>query len=177
MIPLPPRSTRTDTLFPYTTLFRSTAMVMLAALPDTATLAFLLLGALAAGFVTGFAGFGTGLVASGFWFHVLPAALVSPMVVIASVTAQLISLAGLRPKFDWPRSAPFLIGGALGVPVGGGALPQASPDMLRLSVGIFLVCYALSQLSGLTRLPIGAWGGRPSARKNLVAGMSVSGRV
>src|SRR3546814_3200004 len=66
---------------------------MLAALPDTATLAFLLLGALAAGFVTGFAGFGTGLVPSGFWFHVLPAALVPPMVVIASVTAQLISLA------------------------------------------------------------------------------------
>src|SRR3546814_16810464 len=34
--------------------------------------------------------------------------------------------------------------------------------MLRLSVGIFLVCYAISQLSGLTRLAIGAWGGRPS---------------
>src|SRR3546814_16990207 len=80
------------------------------------------------------------------------------MVVIASVTAQLISLAGLRPKFDWPRAAPFLIGGALGVPLGVAALTQASPDMLRLSVGIFLVCYAISQLSGLTRLAIGAWG-------------------
>src|SRR3546814_7469951 len=34
--------------------------------------------------------------------------------------------------------------------------------MLRLSVGIFLVFYAISQLSGLTRLAIGAWGGRPS---------------
>ena len=31
-----------------------------------------LLGALLAGFTTGFAGFGTGLVASGLWFHALP---------------------------------------------------------------------------------------------------------
>src|SRR3546814_15736850 len=107
---------------------------MLAALPDTATLAFLLLGALAAGFVTGFAGFGTGLVASGFWFHVLPAALVPPMVVIASVTAQLISLAGLRPKFALPRAAPFLLCGDLGVTPAAAAVTPASPDMLRLSV-------------------------------------------
>src|SRR3546814_15695257 len=106
MLRRPPRSTRTDTLCPYTTVFRS-----------------------------------------------LP-----PMVVISSVTAQLISLAGLRPKFDWPRAAPFLIGGALGVPLGVAALTQASPDMLRLSVGIFLVCYAISQLSGLTRLAIGEIG-------------------
>ncbi len=135
---------------------------MLAALPDSSTLAFLLLGALAAGFVTGFAGFGTALVASGFWFHVLPPVIVPPMVVIASVTGQLIALAGVRPKFDWKRAAPYLIGGALGVPLGVAALTQASPELLRLSVGVFLICYAASQLGGLTRLYIGSWGGRPS---------------
>lgn len=133
---------------------------MLAALPDSSTLAFLLFGALAAGFVTGFAGFGTGLVASGFWFHVLPAAFVPPMVVMASVAAHLVGLAGLRPTVDWPRAAPYLIGGALGVPLGVAALTQASPDLLRVSVGIFLVCYACSQLGGLARLTIGRWGGR-----------------
>lgn len=135
---------------------------MLAALPDSSTLAFLLLGALAAGFVTGFAGFGTALVASGFWFHVLPPVIVPPMVVIASVTGQLIALAGVRPKFDWKRAAPYLIGGALGVPLGVAALTQASPELLRLSVGVFLICYAASQLVGLTRLYIGSWGGRSS---------------
>ncbi len=132
------------------------------ALPDSSTLAFLLFGALCAGFVTGFAGFGTGLVASGFWFHVLPPAFVPPMVVMASVTGQLIGLAKLRPKFDWPRAAPYLLGGALGVPLGVVALSYASPGLLRLCAGIFLVCYAASQLSGLTRLSIGSWGGRPS---------------
>ena len=92
---------------------------MLASLPDPTSLAFLLSGALAAGFVTGFAGFGTGLVASGFWFHVLPAAVVPPLVVIATVTAQFVSLFTLRPKFDWAQAAPYLIGGALGVPLWG----------------------------------------------------------
>lgn len=135
---------------------------MLAALPDSSTLAFLLLGALTAGFVTGFAGFGTGLVASGFWFHVLPAAFVPPMVVMASVAAQLVGLVGVRPTIDWPRTAPYLLGGALGVPLGVAALALASPDLLRLSVGVFLVGYALVQLAGLTRLCIGGWGGRPS---------------
>ena len=135
---------------------------MIASLPDLTSLAFLLSGALAAGFVTGFAGFGTGLVASGFWCHVLPAPVVPPLVAMASVAAQLISLRTLKPQFDWPQAAPYLIGGALGVPLGVLALTQASPDLLRLSVGIFLMAYAGSQLSGLTRLRIGAWGGRPS---------------
>lgn len=133
---------------------------MLAALPDPSTLAFLLFGALFAGFVTGFAGFGTGLVASGFWFHALPAGFVPPLVVMASVVGQVVGLLRLRPAFDWPRTAPFLIGGALGVPLGVAALTLAPPGLLRLLVGAFLVCYAVSQLGGLTRLSIGQWGGR-----------------
>src|SRR3546814_10141039 len=47
--------------------------------------------------------------------------------------------------------------------------------MLRLSVVIFLVCYAISQLSGLTRLAIGAWGGRPSAAAVGVGGGILGG--
>lgn len=135
---------------------------MLASLPDLNALAFLLSGALVAGFVTGYAGFGTALVASGFWFHVLPPAVVPPLVVIATVTAQVVSLFTLRPRFDWPRAAPYLIGGLCGVPFGVLALTAASPDLLRLSVGLFLVAYAVSQFAGLARLSIGAWGGRGS---------------
>ncbi len=135
---------------------------MLASLPDPTSLAFLLSGALVAGFVTGYAGFGTALVASGFWFHVLPPAVVPPLVVIATVTGHLVSLFSLKPEFDWPRAAPYLIGGACGVPFGVLALSAASPDLLRFSVGLFLMAYALSQFAGLGRLKIGTWGGRPS---------------
>jgi len=133
---------------------------MLEFIPEPAALAFVLAGALVAGFTTGFAGFGTGLVASGLWFHALPAALVPPLVALAAVTAQLVGLATLRPVFEWRRARPYLLGGALGVPLGVAALRLASPDLLRLSVGVFLAGYAGFQLLGLARRSIGAWGGR-----------------
>ena len=58
-------------------------------------------GALAAGFVSGLAGFGTGLVALGFWLHVIDPLLAAPLVVICSVVAQaqsiLVVRRGIRP--------------------------------------------------------------------------------
>lgn len=129
-------------------------------LPDAPTLLIVLSGAFVAGFTTGFAGFGTGLVASGLWFHALPAAMVPPLVALASVAAQLVGLIAVRKAFDWRRTAPFLLGGAIGVPVGVAALSTASPDVLRTSVGIFLFGYALLQLGGTGRVEIGNRGGR-----------------
>lgn len=46
---------------------------MLPIFTDTSSLIITLVGAFAAGFVTRFAGFGTALVSSGFWFHALAA--------------------------------------------------------------------------------------------------------
>jgi uncharacterized protein len=133
---------------------------LLSGFPDLTTAAFVIAGALAAGFVTGFAGFGTGLVASGFWFHVLPPVFIPPMVVAASLVGQTVGLIGVKPRFDWPRAVPYLVGGALGVPLGVLALNWASPGVIRFSIGAFLVAYAVSQLSGLMRLSIGAWVGQ-----------------
>ena len=127
---------------------------------DAAAAAIVVVGALIAGFTTGFAGFGTGLVASGLWFHALPAAMVPPLVALASVTAQLVGQATVRKAFDWARAAPYLLGGAIGVPIGIAALAAASPFLLRTSVGAFLVGYALYQLALPRPLRIGAWGGR-----------------
>jgi uncharacterized membrane protein YfcA len=135
---------------------------MLESLPDPFSLSLVLIAALVAGFVTGFAGFGTGLVASGLWFHALPAPMVPPLVALASVVAQIVGLATVRKAFEWRRTVPFLIGGLAGVPLGVAALKHATPDMLRLSVGGFLFAYAAFQLSGMARLSIGAWGGRQS---------------
>ena len=74
---------------------------------DLATVAIVVAGALVAGFTTGFAGFGTGLVASGFWFHVLPAAMVPPLVALASVAGQIVGVVTVRKAFDWARLRPF----------------------------------------------------------------------
>ena len=119
----------------------------------------LLLGALIAGFTTGFAGFGTGLVSSGLWFHALPALMVPPLVALASVAAQLVGLITVRKAFDWRRASPFLVGGLVGVPLGIGALSVASPGILRMSVGFFLIAYALFQLYGFAKFTIRCWDG------------------
>ena len=64
---------------------------MISASPDLLSLFFVVLGAFVSGLVTGFTGFGTGLVASGFWLHALPAPMAPPIVAITSVVAQLVS--------------------------------------------------------------------------------------
>ncbi len=132
---------------------------MTSAVPDVSTLLIVVLGAFVAGFTTGFAGFGTGLVSSGLWFHVLPAPIIPPLVALASVAAQLVGLITVRTAFEWRRAAPFLIGGFVGVPLGIWVLSVTSPTDLRMAVAAFLVAYALFQLSGLARLAVGTWGG------------------
>lgn len=126
------------------------------------TLCLLFAGALVAGFVSGYAGFGTGLIASGFWFLALPAASVPPLIVITSVTAQIIALVRLRQYFNWQMVAPYLAGGIAGVPAGVLTLHLASPTMLRITVGVCLVLYASVQLSRIRRLTIRTWGGKGS---------------
>jgi uncharacterized membrane protein YfcA len=133
---------------------------MLGTALDLPTLSIVVVGALVAGFITGLAGFGTGLVASGLWFHALPAAMVPPLVALSSVAAQIVGLIAVRKAFDWPRTWPYLAGGAIGVPLGIGALAAASPFLLRTSVGAFLVVYAAYQLFQRRKREIGAWGGR-----------------
>jgi uncharacterized protein len=127
---------------------------------DLTDLVIVIVGAVVAGFITGLAGFGTALVASGLWFHALPAAMVPPLAAMSSVAAQLVSLITVRKAFDWSRAAPYLAGGAIGVPFGVWALAAASPFVLRTTVGAFLIIYSIYQLLQRRRREIGAWGGR-----------------
>ncbi len=131
------------------------------ALPiDSSALLLVLLGGFVAGFTSGFAGFGTGLVASGFWFHALPAAMVPPLIVVASVASQAIGFFAVRRAFEWGRATPFLAGGLLGVPVGVMLLARVSPQLLKLAVGTFLVAYVLASFARIERWRIGDRGGR-----------------
>jgi len=133
---------------------------MLGTTLDLSALAAVILGALVAGFITGFAGFGTGLVASGLWFHALPAAMVPPLVAMASVAAQTVGLIAVQKAFNWSRALPYLLGGVIGVPLGIAALAAASPFLLRTSIGAFLVAYASYQLAQRHKREIGDWGGK-----------------
>jgi uncharacterized membrane protein YfcA len=123
---------------------------------DLPTIVVVIVGALVAGFTTGFAGFGTGLIASGLWFHALPSSIVPPLVAFASI----VGLITVRKAFDWRRATPYLIGGVFGIPLGVAALTAASPLILKGSVGVFLIAYGIYQLAQRRTQNIGSWGGR-----------------
>jgi uncharacterized membrane protein YfcA len=116
-------------------------------------------GALVAGFVSGLAGFGTGLVALGFWLHVVEPRLAAPLVVICSVVGQVQATAVLRRGVRIARLWPFLAGGLVGVPFGAAILGSVEVATFRAMVGVFLILYAGAML-GLRQLPVVAWGGR-----------------
>src|SRR3981189_4004126 len=78
----------------------------------------LFLGALAGGFVSGLAGFGTALMALGIWLYVLPPAMAVPLVLICSVIAQTSTLPSIWRSIDFDLVWPFIVGGLAGVPLG-----------------------------------------------------------
>lgn len=107
-----------------------------------AAAAIVLGGAFAGGFVSGLAGFGTGLVALGIWLHALEPAAAASLVVVCSVVAQLLTLPAIwhaiRPSRIWP----FVVFGLLGVPVGTVLLRHLDPEAFKLGTGLLLVAFS-----------------------------------
>ena len=108
---------------------------------DTAAYAILLVGALAGGFVSGLAGFGTALMALGIWLYVLPPALAVPLVLICSVSSQLSTLPTMWKLLDFRLAWPFVIGGLAGMPLGAMLVARADPQNFKLSVGVMLLVF------------------------------------
>src|SRR3954471_3627309 len=96
--------------------------------------AVLFLGALAGGFVSGLAGFGTALMALGIWLYVLPPSIAVPLVLICSLISQGSTLPSFWRSFDFKLVWPFLIGGLLGVPLGSLLITHANPSGFKLGV-------------------------------------------
>ena len=123
------------------------------------TTVVVVLGALCGGFVTGLAGFGTGLTALAFWLHVVNPVVAAALVVSCSVVGQAQSLYTVRRAITWRRAWPFLAGGIVGVPVGVASLQVIAPQTLKVFLGIVLIGYTGVML-GLRRFPTIAWGGK-----------------
>jgi uncharacterized protein len=98
--------------------------------------------AFVASFTSGLAGFAFGLVALGLWLHFLEPAVAGPLVVLGSLLGQLITTFTMRRSFRPDLVWPFIVGGALGVPLGVLVLKYAEPGPLRRGFGIFLMAYA-----------------------------------
>lgn len=116
-------------------------------------------GALLGGFVSGLAGFGTGITALPLWLFAVPPVLAGPLVVVCSVIAQVQTLAGIWREIDIRRALPFIAGGLLGVPVGTLLLPHVSVTTFKVGVAILLIVYCGFLLLRDIQFHV-QWGGR-----------------
>jgi uncharacterized protein len=107
----------------------------------TAAFSVLVIGALAGGFVSGLAGFGTGLVALGLWLYVFPPSIAVPLVLICSIVSQTSALLTSWRVIDFKLVWPFLIGGLAGVLPGTMLVAHADPRLFKLSVGVLLLVF------------------------------------
>ena len=106
--------------------------------------ALLFAGALAGGFVSGLAGFGTALMALGIWLYLMPPSLAVPLVLVCSVAGQSATLPSMWRSFDLKLIWPFLIGGLAGVPLGTILIAHADPQNFKLTVGVFLLVFPVA---------------------------------
>jgi len=112
---------------------------------DTETV-LVLLGAAAGGFVQGLSGFAFGLVSLAFWAWFVSPQLAGPMVVFGSLIGQILSFHTVRRGFDLSLMLPFLIGGAIGVPLGILVLRYLDPLLFTAAVGTLLSLYCPAML-------------------------------
>jgi uncharacterized membrane protein YfcA len=129
---------------------------------DTSAIAVLTVvlgGALLGGFVSGLAGFGTGLVALGVWLHVIEPAPAATLVIVCSVVAQAQTLPAIWHAIEARRVLPMIVPGLVGIPLGIWLLDRVDPEIFRAAVGVLLLGFSIALLCGGPRRPLG-WGGR-----------------
>ncbi len=112
-----------------------------------ANFALYLVATFAAALVTGVAGFAFGLIAAAIWLHILTPLQTASLIIGFGLVVQGVSVWKLRHALKWTRLWPFLIGAALGVPLGVAILDWANADHVRIAIGAILVLYSIYALA------------------------------
>lgn len=112
----------------------------------------------AAALVAGLAGFAFGIVAAAAWLHILTPLETATLIIGYGLIVQDISVWKLRNALSWHRLWPFLLGGAVGVPIGVALLTWANPAQVRVGVGVVLVLYSLYALARPAMKPMAGAG-------------------
>lgn len=120
---------------------------------DALDLGLFIVASFLAAFVAGLAGFAFGIVAAAIWLHFLTPVQTAALIAGFGLVVQGWSVWKLRRALHLGRLAPFLIGGAIGVPIGIEALRWTSPSTLRVAIGALLVLFSLYSLA---RPPLGS---------------------
>lgn len=121
--------------------------------------------------VAGLSGFAFGLVAASIWLYILTPLQTATLIIAFGLIVQGYAVWKLRTSLDWSKLWPFVLGAALGVPVGVGILTWANPAHVRTGVGVFLVLYSLYALFRPTIAPVRAGGAAADAGAGFLNGM------
>lgn len=112
---------------------------------DITALGFFIAGAVAGGFINGFAAFGTALFTLGFWLTIMPPLQAVSIIVVLSAVTGLQGLWLVRSEMQrYPRRvARFILPGILGIPFGIAGLQFVDVNGLKLIIGLFMLGYGL----------------------------------
>jgi uncharacterized membrane protein YfcA len=121
---------------------------------DVIALALYVAATFLGGFTSGLTGFAAGLVVSGVWLHVLTPLQTAVLIAAYGVVNQAYGIWKVRHALRWRRILPFVVGGALGVPLGAYVLAYIDPAHLRVGVGVMLILYSAYNLARPTLKPV-----------------------
>jgi uncharacterized membrane protein YfcA len=134
-------------------------------------LTIFLVATFASALVAGLSGFAFGLIAASLWLYVISPLQTAALIIAFGLLVQSYSVWKLRHAVVWRRLWPFVIGAALGVPIGVMILTWANPAHVRVGVGILLVLYSVYALSRPVMKPIKASGSLADAGVGFLNGV------
>jgi uncharacterized protein len=114
---------------------------------DGMALGLFLLATFIGGLTSGLSGFAMGVVLSGMWSHILTPSQTTTLIVGCGLVTQTYAIWKLRHALSWRTVAPFIIGGAIGAPIGVMLLTYVNPAFLRTGLGALLVLYSSYSLA------------------------------
>jgi uncharacterized membrane protein YfcA len=119
----------------------------------------LAVGAAIGGLVQGISGFAFAMVAMAIWVWGVDPQLAAVMAVFGGLTGQIVSVIRVRRGFHLHLLWPFVLGSAVGIPIGNRLLPMLDPGRFKLVLGALLVVCCSAMLA-TARLPKITHGGR-----------------
>lgn len=126
-------------------------------MPDVISITLASAGAFLGAVAAGAGGFAFAIVASAVWLHAVDPVRSAFLVVSLGTVLHAGLVRRLRASLVWRRLAPFLAGGALGVPIGVALLMAIDPTPLRRALGALPLAFGLYALlvRGLPRIVCG----------------------
>ncbi len=109
-------------------------------------------GAVVAGFVQGLSGFAFALVATSIWAWTVEPKLAAACAIFGGLSGQIMAAFSVRRGFDFKLLLPYLLGAAIGIPLGIALVPRLDVSMFKVILGGMLIVFCPLMLFA-SRLP------------------------